>query len=300
MITGGDLPLPEPQDPGLSGFSEDGLVAAPAIEILKELGWKEHEDLQHEQTTPRLDQGRSFYRENAPKEWWLPGRLRKALESLNPDLPEETLRQAYDELTRPRGTLEPIVANREVIELLRDGVKVQTTIKGERQKVTVRVIDWRNVAANDFFLASEVCFASDIYRRRADIVGFVNGLPLLFIELKNVEKSAHNAYEKNLSDYLDTIPHVFWANAFVLLSSGLDTRIGGSHAPFRFFKPWKRLDEDDKGQVSLEVALRAACSPEKLLDMAENFLIFEETDKGLVKKVAQNHQVLGVNRAVEA
>src|SRR5690606_31122444 len=151
-----------------------------------------------------------------------------------------------------------------------------------------RIIDWRDPRANDLLIAQQFWIASEIHKRRADLVGFVNGVPLLFIELKASHRNAQAAYDENLRDYRDTIPHMFWGNGIVVLSNGDDARIGAPSAPWEHFKEWKRVDDEGaKGVVSLDTVLTAACSPERLLDIVENFVVFEETRDGLVKKIAQ-------------
>ncbi len=291
-------------DPDHSGFSEDALVQKPAVELFGELGWATL-DLHMEFEDETLDQGRTLHREQSetqgwyPREWWLPDRLRAALTQLNPDLDGDALEQAYRKITRPRSGLSPYAANREVMALLRDGVPVSTrNTHGEVETQTARAIDWRAINVNDFLLAEEVWFGTELHSRRADLIGFVNGLPLLFVELKGMHVNVQHAFTGNLSDYKDTIPHVFHGNGFVLLSNGSDTRIGASHAPWRYFRQWKRLDEDEPGQVSLERAIRAACTPAALFDMVENFIVFQDEKNGLTKKIAQNHQMIGVNRAI--
>jgi type I restriction enzyme, R subunit len=283
----------------IDGFSEDELVEQPAINLLHDLGW-ETVSLFHE--TFGLDG--SPWR-GSRRDAFLTKRLRMALEKLNPDLPGDALDLAVDELTRPRSAMAPTNANREVLDDLHDGVKVKFRDPddgGERTE-TVRFIDWRDPGANDFVLASQVWFKGELHERRADLIGFVNGAPLLFIELKAGHKSARDGYDNNLRDYRDTIPHVFDAVGITLVSNGHEAFIGPSpHAPWdEAFKAWKRIDDETAaGVVSLETVLRAACTPERLLDLVENFLIFEATAEGLLKKVAQNHQFIGVNRAVQA
>ncbi|MBU6207581.1 MAG: type I restriction endonuclease subunit R, partial [Alphaproteobacteria bacterium] len=277
----------------LRSFGEGALVEAPAVDLLVGLGWV-HADLFGEAPDdPRT--GRASFRQAM-----LPAPLRAALTRLNPDLDDDAIQSALDELMRDRSAMSPIAANREVIGLLKDGVEVRMTgADGKLQAHIARIIDWRNVRGNDFMLGQQVWFAGEIYKRRADLIGFVNGIPLLFIELKASHRSPQAAYDENLRDYRDTIPHIFWGNGLVLLSNGAEARVGAPYAPWRHFKEWKRIDDEGaSGVVSLETVLRATCSPERLLDLVENFVVFEETRDGLVKKMAQNHQYLGVNRAV--
>ena len=170
------------------------------------------------------------------------------------------------------------------------------SLKDER----VAVIDWTNPPANDFFLGSQVWIESSLYKRRPDALGFVNGIPLLLIEWKDLTEPVQEAYEANLRDYRDTIPRLFDFNGFTILSNGLQALMGPSHAAFEDFAPWKRLEEDGPESVALETMLRATCEPSRFLDLIESFLLFDDARGGLRKVVAKYHQVLGVNRAIEA
>lgn len=140
----------------------------------------------------------------------------------------------------------------------------------------------------------------DLYRRRADIVGFVNGLPLLFIECKNVHKDLEVAYNNNYKDYLDTIPHLFHWNAVLMLGNGIQAKIGSLGSPYSFFHEWKRLAEEQPGVVDMETLLKGVCEKTNFLDLAENFTVFDESAGEPRKILARNHQFLGVNRAIEA
>lgn len=284
--------------PSLTGnfASEDGSVEKPALAMFQELGWA-HVDLRDEQPGPGNPTGRTSFRQA-----YLPARLQAALERLNPGLPAEALRQAQDALTRDRSAMLPHSANREVLGLLVDGVRVQLRREtdGKFEDRLVRAIDWHDVMANDFLVASQVWVAGVLHTRRPDTIGYVNGLPLLFAEWKAPTKPLADAYEKNLRDYRDAVPHLFDANGFVILSNGIDTVMGSSHAPLEVFAPWNKLEEGQPDDPSLETMLRATCDPARFLDLIESFLLFEEVPGGLRKIVAKYHQVLGVNRAIEA
>lgn len=281
----------------LSGFSEDALVERPAIELFERLGWR-HVDLRDEvfgaDGSPWRDSRRDAF---------LTKPLRAALMRLNPGAPQDALDLAMDQLVRDRSAMVPSAANREVLELVRDGIDVEyREADGTMTKERVRVIDWRDLVADEFLLVSQVWFVGELHTRRADLVGFVNGVPLLFIELKAGHRRVEDAYRDNIRDYRDTVPQLFQPNGFVLVSNGLDTKIGASvHAPWETYKEWKRIDnETEEGRVSLETAIRAAATPQRLADLVENFLVFEQTEEGLLKKIAQNHQFIGVNKAVAA
>jgi len=236
-------------------------------------------------------------------------RLHAALETLNPDLPAQAIQLAVEALTRDRSAMSPAAANRDVYQLLKDGVKVETSRpdaaegdpESEPQVHTLRVVDWGRPEANDFLLVSQLWVTGDMYTRRPDLVGFVNGLPLLFIELKASHRRLVNAYRDNFKDYKDTIPHLFWYNGLVILSNGRESRVGSVTAPWEHFSDWKKISaEGEQGAISLETALRATCPRERLLDIVENFTLFAETRGGLRKLVAKNHQYLGVNNALAA
>ncbi|MBO5632953.1 MAG: type I restriction endonuclease subunit R, partial [Aeriscardovia sp.] len=130
--------------------------------------------------------------------------------------------------------------------------------------------------------------------------GFVNGIPLLFIELKKPSVDVENAYNDNYTDYLDTIPHLFYYNAFLMLSNGPEAKVGTLGSDFEFFHEWKRLREEDEGSVALETMLRGICKKENFLDLLENFILFDHSNGNLVKILARNHQYLGVNEAAKA
>lgn len=279
-------------------YGELVLVEQPAIGLLESLGWS-HKNLYTETYGPQGTEGRE-----SEHQVILPRRLRVALEALNPGLPADAYAQAVEQLTQDRSKQIAVYANRELYQLLKDGVKVTLPDDDGGQTVeTLRVVDWANPANNDFFLASQMWVAGDMYRRRCDLLGFVNGLPLVFIELKKPSVPLKSAYDDNLRDYRgQSIPQLFHPNAFILLSNGTDTKVGTLTSGWEHFVDWKRvLDEDEPEQprqVSLEVALRGLCEPGRLLDYMENFTLFEEAQGGLIKKVAKNHQLLGVNKAI--
>jgi type I restriction enzyme R subunit len=287
---------PEPGHSLLEGFSEAALVEEPAVELFAALGW-ETANLHDETFGPGGTEGRESRREV-----FLPRRLRAALERLNPGLPADAIETAIAELTRDRSAMNPVAANREVHLLLRDGVKANVRgADGETRPEIVRLVDWREPARNDFFLARQFWVAGELWTRRADLVGFVNGIPLVLAELKAITKPLAAAYEENLRDYRDTIPHLFHPNGFVILSNGAEAVMGASHGAFDHFAAWKRIeDEAEKPLLSLETLIRATCGKERLLDIVENFIVFEEARGGFEKKVAKNHQFLGVNKAVAA
>lgn len=275
-------------------YSEDALVEQPAIELFADLGW-DTANLYGEWSGTVSSEGRETQQDVV-----LVPRLRVALEKLNPELPADALEKAIEELTRDRSKLLPVNANLEVYRLLKDGVKVEVSEEdGGTAIETVRVIDWSQPEENDFLLTSQFWVRGELHTRRTDLVGFVNGLPLLFVELKASHKTLKAAYDGNLSDYRSVVPQLFTYNAVVMLSNGSETLVGSTFSPWEHLFEWKRInDEGEKGVVSLETALRGIAERTRLLDIVENFTVFEEAQGGTIKKIAKNHQYLGVNKAI--
>ena len=283
-----------------AGYGELMLVEQPAIALLELLGWT-HANLFAETFGEHGSMGRDSERQVI-----LTRRLGAALRHLNPGLPETAYAQAIEQFTQDRSKQLAVNANRDIYRLLKDGVKVSLPdAHGGHALETLRVIDWTEPGNNEFFLASQLWVAGDMYRRRCDLLGFVNGLPLVFIELKKPSVPLKSAFDDNLRDYRgQSIPQLFHPNAFILLSNGSDTRVGTLTSAWEHFFDWKRVDDEaevlgpNAGTVSLERALRGLLAPARLLDYIENFTVFEEAKGGLVKKTAKNHQFLGVNQAI--
>ena len=228
-------------------------------------------------------------------------RLRPALVALNSDLPAEAIDLAVEEITRDRSAMSMAAANQEIHKFLKNGVKVEFRRDDEQVIETVKVIDWKEPENNDFFLASQLWISGEIYTRRADLVAFVNGLPIVFMELKAAHKRLKDAYDNNLTDYRDTIPHVFWYAGFIILSNGSESKVGSTTSTWDFFFDWKKINsEGEEGIISVDTVVRGTCDPEKLLDILEGFVLFTDEKGPLVKIVAANNQYLGVNKTVEA
>ncbi len=276
-------------------YSEDGLVEQPTLALLESLGYEIVNGL--EETLGPAGLGR-----DAQSEVILRHRLAPKLAELNPELSKDAIDAAVEQLLLDRSTLDPTRANRAVHRLLREGVKVTLADeRGDRTTETVRVVDWAVPANNDFLAVNQLWVVGPLHTRRCDIVCFVNGIPLVLMELKASHKTVEQAYDNNLRDYRDTIPQLFAPNALVVLSTGSETRVGATFAPWERFGEWKRIDdESEPGIVSLDTAVRGLCEPTRLLDVVENFVAYLERPGGLVKVLAQNHQVLGVNATMRA
>lgn len=278
-------------------YSEEKLVQDSACDVLQnKLGWKVAYAYNSEQLGVDGTFGRTSY-----KEVLLTREIRKVLKRLNPWINDQQIVEAITKLTRRISTASLIQINEEKYNYLRDGIPV--TVKrpdGRTEIKKAAIIDFNNAHNNEFLAVKELIVRGDLYNRRADIVGFVNGIPLLFIEAKRPDIDVRNAFEDNYKDYLDTIPQLFYYNAFIMLSNGLEAKVGTVGSKYEFFHEWKRLDEGEKGSVAFETMLLGICNKENFLDLLENFILFDHSDGRTAKILARNHQYLGVNKAVEA
>lgn len=275
-------------------FREDTLVEQPAVGLFAELGWQTL-------SGSAADLGRETRSDVVLVE-----RLRQALLRFNPTLPPEAIASATEELTRDRSAMSQVAANRELYLLMKEGVQVSVPdrdeagrVRGGQKTQRLRVIDWEHPEANDFLLVRQFSVVGQLYTCRPDLVGFVNGLPWVVVELKKPGVPVHSAFEENLRHYKSEIPQLFWYNALLIASNGTASRVGSITAAWNRFFEWKRIaSEDELRRVSMEVMLRGTCEPTRLLDLVENFTLFSEHKAGLIKAIAQNHQFLGVNNAI--
>ena len=278
-------------------YSENILVQKSAGDLLRdELGW----DVQFAYNTEVLGKNGTFGR-TSYHEILLTRYFQNALRRLNPWMTDSQLSEAQKTLESRLSTASLLQVNEEKYFLLRDGIPV--TVKkpnGQPETKRAAVIDFQNPENNEFLAIKELKIQGDLYRRRTDIVGFVNGIPLLFVELKKNTVDVQNAYEDNYTDYLDTIPQLFYYNAFLMLSNGTEAKIGTLGSKYEFFHEWKRLAESDPGSVALETMLRGICRKENFLDLLENFILYDHSGGRTAKILARNHQYLGVNEAVKA
>ena len=282
--------------------SEDRLVQATFAEHLQQvLGWDSVYAWNEEMFGSDGTLGRAD-----TKQAVLTRDLRAALERLNPGLSASAIDNAIRDLAVYDVSRSTVQHNRDFYRLIRGGVPVKyRDARGRPKSARARVIDFDNAPGSNRFLAVRELKLTGIrtpnYNRRADMICFVNGLPLVFIELKAVYRNIREGFDNNLSDYMDenVIAHAFHHNAFLIVSNGDRARYGSITGEWGHFAEWKRLDEADKGSVDAEVLLNGMLAHDQLLDIVENFILFDEGKPGGTRKViARNHQVLGVNRAV--
>lgn len=238
-------------------------------------------------------------------------RLKTAAVRLNPDIPEAAIDDALEQVCDQRQAMATIVANRELDSLIRDGVRVEfKDSDGRNRKERVKLIDFEAPENNHFLAVTQLWIqstgaAAKAGYRRPDILLYINGLPLVFIELKNSNVKLRSAYDDNLTNYKADIPQLFLTNVFCVFSNGLETRLGSLSAEWEHFFHWLR-PEDEKEKIrrdqireqgtSAERLLQGLCAKEKLLDYVENFVIYH---KDTQKIIAQNHQFIGVNKGFD-
>ena len=224
-------------------------------------------------------------------------------------LSDEEVDEAYCKLANLDYSADPKKLNREVMNMIRTGVEVKIRKKnGKTQKETLQFVDWDNPESenNDFMVVNQLWIQGDVYKLRPDVIVYVNGIPLVTIELKDSNVNVKEAYDDNLTRYKEAIPQLFAYNAFLVASNGIHTKVGPTFASWNFFKPWlrqedgKHLSKEFKSQVeetgrSLDYLLLGLLDKKKLLDYVQNFIMYHKGNK----ICAQNHQFLGVNKAIE-
>lgn len=281
----------------MNQMTEDRLVQQTTANYLHdELGWKSV----YAYNTEILGSDGTLGR-TSEKEIVLTRYLKEALEKFNPELPSSVYQDAIGQIVDYSVTQSVLQINQDKYRMLKDGVQVQfRNDKGDLEKKRLKVFDFDNPKENHFLAVRELWIKGSIYRRRADIIGFVNGIPLLFVELKNVHKDIRKAYEQNFSDYKDTVPHLFHHNAIVMIGNGIQSKIGSYSSKYEYFHEWKRLEEEDEGIVDMETMLKGICNKDNFMDIFENFILFDESSGKVAKIIAKNHQYLGVNRAINS
>ena len=280
---------------------EDRLVQQTFADYLRDrLGWESVYAYHFETFGPQGLLGR-----NSEREAVLLRDLRAALARLNPELPDAAREQALDKLTRIDFARSLVQHNREFHGFIRGGVPVEwRDEQGQTRHALAQVIDFRH-PGNNLFLAVRELKLQGVrvphYNRRADLVCFVNGLPLVFIELKAVYRNIRAGFDDNLTDYLTehSIAQAFHHNAFLVVSNGDQARYGSITSQWEHFVEWKRNAETDKARLDAQGLLDGMLAKDRLLDLVENFILFDDSRAGGTRKVvARNHQVLGVNNAV--
>lgn len=279
-------------------YSEDNLIEQTAIDIFfNQLGWDTLLAFNKESFGEGSTLGRLNKKEVIIKKIFL-----EKLKQFNPNLPDQAYNLAYEKLIEESSTKSLADVNFEKHQLLRNGIQIDfINERGEHEKnKTIKVFDFENAEENNFLAVRQLWIQGKSKRdRRPDIIGFVNGIPLLFIELKAAHRKLENAYNDNFTDYKDVIPNLFHYNAFVILSNGIESRVGSVTGKYQHFHEWKRITEEDEGIVALDRIIVGICEKKRFLDLFENFILFDNSLGKVVKLIARNHQFIGVNKAIQ-
>ncbi len=281
----------------LQGVTESTVEAA-ALDWLEGLGW----DVAH---GPEIGPDGSNPERTDYRVVLLEGRLRNALDRLNPDLPADALDYAFRKVVQPEGvTLE--ARNRDLHRMLVEGIGVEYRARdGAMRGAQVSVLDYAHPERNDFLAVNQFTVKDGEHQRRADIVLFVNGLPLIVMELKNPADEKATVWKawQQLQTYKAELQTLFALNMALVVSDGVEARIGTLTAGREWFKPWRTMDgskEAGPQQLPLEVLLRGTCDRDRMLTLLRDFIVFHDDGSGkLAKKMAGYHQVHAVEVAVE-
>lgn len=281
----------------MAALTESGIERA-ALARLERVGWGVAHGPEIAPSEPGAE--RADWREVILEE-----RLRRALVRLNPDLPAEALEDAQRKLLRMEGA-SLLERNRNAHRLIVDGVTVEhRSADGRVRGELVRVVDFEHPEANDFLAVDQLTVVEGRNRRRADIVLYLNGLPVGVIELKNPadEQATLRSAHAQLQTYQEEIPALFVTNVVLLVSDGLEARVGPLAAGFEWFKPWRTIEGNGEGDThasGLEMAIRGLLAPRRLVSFLRDFVLFEDDGSGrIVKKLAGYHQFHAVCVAVE-
>ena len=236
----------------------------------------------------------------------LPDVMLESLCQINPDIPEQTVRTVVDELCHTPVSGDLMLTNYQNYQKIRNGITVEYNKDGKKTSNIFRLLSYNDALSNTFTVASQMWIKGETHCRRPDLIIFINGFPLVFIELKNSNIPVKNAYDINLKNYLKNIPYLFNYNQICVLSNGMETRLGSFAAGYEFFFEWLKVENEKENPdrkairencTSLEYFIAGLCEPKNLLDYIENFILY---DRRRTKIIAKNHQFFGVNNAYDA
>ena len=286
-----------------SFISEDDIEQALCTRLSQpELGWKR---ITCDPSVEAQDDVSKTGRRNAA-ECVLPAVLLNALERLNPQIDKDILEQVVANLRKDYTGTDMVDTNYMFYNQLRNGINVKVKKNGKEDFDIVRLIDFDHVENNDFHCVNQMWIKGRFRYRRPDVLLFVNGLPLVFIELKNSTVKVEESYNKNLVSYRKDIPNIFAFNQICVLSNGMQTKLGAWNAGYAFFFEWLRVNDEQeqpdrdhvaKYGLSITNLIDGLLRKERLLDYIENFIFF---DNKRTKIIAKNHQYLGVNNLMRS
>lgn len=286
-----------------SFISEDDIEQAICNRLSQpEYGWKRIEcDARVEAQNEVSTTGRAN-----PSECILPDILLASLKRINPQIEETVLQNIVHDLRKDFTGTDMADTNYSLYQKIRNGIKVPIRKNGKEDFDIVKLIDFDAVLLNDFHCVNQMWIKGHYRYRRPDVLLFVNGLPVVFIELKNSTVKIEEAYNKNLTSYRQDIPNIFAFNQICVLSNGLQTKIGAWGSKFEFFFEWLRVDDEkekfnreqiEEHGLSVTNLIDGLFRKKRLLDYIENFVFF---DNKRIKIIAKNHQYLGVNNLMKS
>src|SRR6202050_677083 len=275
----------------MANFISEDQIEKAIIEIfVHNLGYR-HIRCMDRDTTGRQDE----------KDVLIKPLLKKKLQELNKSLPSSAIEEAFTQICQTRLDKSDIIANKEIYGLIKNGTQVEiNNAQGKREPVTVQGVDFNEPSHNDFLVVSQLWVQGPFIRRRPDLLVYLNGMPVVFIELKNSIFALQSDYNDNILNYRKDIPLLFHYNALCIISNGLQTKVGSFNAGYEHFFPWLRdkNEEQDPDKkriqqygVSLDYAVLGICEKKHLLDYFENFILYYND---VVKIAAKHHQFLGV------
>ncbi len=286
-----------------SFISEDDIEQAICNRLSQtEYGWKRIE------CCPKMeaqDEVASTGRANS-SECILPEVFLNALRRLNPQVKDEVLKGILQDFRKDYSGTDMTDTNYKFYNRIRNGIRVEVQKEGKEDFDIVKIIDFEQPERNDFHCVNQMWIKGHFRYRRPDVLLFVNGLPVVFIELKNSTVKIEESYNKNLVSYRSDIPNVFAMNQICVLSNGLQTKIGAWNSKYEFFFEWLRVNDEkeklNRKQIaeyglSIQNLIDGLFRKERLLDYIENFVFF---DNKRIKIIAKNHQYLGVNNLMES
>ncbi|HEV2386861.1 MAG TPA: type I restriction endonuclease subunit R [Candidatus Acidoferrales bacterium] len=230
-------------------------------------------------------------------------RLREALARINPQIPADAIEDAIRKLLRTESP-SLVENNRRFHRFLTDGLPVEYRREDRTVHDSARLFDFDTPENNDWIAINQLTIEENRRNRRPDVIVFVNGLPLAVIELKNLAdenatiRDAFNQFQTYKSD----IPSLFPYNELLVISDGIEARLGTLTAGWERFMPWRTIEGDKvapKGSLEMEVLLRGVFEKKRFLDLVRNFVVFEQNGKSAEKKLGGYHQFHAVNKAVE-
>lgn len=244
------------------------------------------------------------------KECVLPDILLSSLKQINPTIEDKYIEQIVKDLRRDFTGTDMTATNYKLYQQLRNGIKITVRRNGKEDFDFIKLIDFDCPENNTFTAVSQMWIQGRVYFQRPDILIFVNGLPLVFIELKNSIVKVEEAYNKNLLNYRNFIPNLFAFNQICVLSNGLETKLGAFNATYDYFFEWLKVNDerespdrkqlaeaDNAADSSVRYFVDGLLDKNRLIDYIENFILFENQS---IKIIAKNHQYLGVNNLMES